>query len=431
MLGNKLFKFYFLLIFISAFTLQAAAQTGISSPYSSLGLGYLSHVNNLQSRSMGGIGIGTRISSTINLYNPASLTAIDTTSFVFEGGLVGHYTTMKTTYTSEPASSAALDHLLFGFPVTRWWKSSIGLLPYSTVGYNVNDYSEHDDIGTVLNEFEGDGGLSKFYWANAFQPIKSISIGVNTSYIFGSTDRSQIVTFPDTTYFLSTKAESRVSVGNLYVELGIQYFKEIKPDLLLVVGGVYSPQINLNATGQYLARTYLGEVNDVEIFRDTVDFVESEGKVVVPAGYGLGFSFTKRDHWLFGVDYKFDRWEDYRSFNRNDSLVNSHSIAAGGQYTPNYASTSFGKRIDFRLGVKYTQSYINTRNTQINNYGMTFGVGLPLRSNAIRGSKSKINIGVEAGRRGTTANGLIQEDYINVFLGVTINEFWFFKRRYE
>jgi len=104
------------------------------------------------------------------------LTAIDTTSFVFEGGLVGHYTTMKTSYTSEPASSAALDHLLFGFPVAKWWKSSIGLLPFSTVGYNVLDLSYKEDIGNVLYEFEGSGGLSEFYLANAFEIFKSISI---------------------------------------------------------------------------------------------------------------------------------------------------------------------------------------------------------------------------------------------------------------
>ncbi len=224
--------------------------------------------------------------------------------------------------------------MLFGFPVTKWWKSSIGLLPFSTVGYNVDDLSENEDIGQILHKFEGSGGLSKFYWANAFQPIKSISIGVNTSYIFGTTDRVQRVTFPDTSFRLSTKVENSISVGNLYVELGIQYYKELKNDLLIVVGGIYNPKINLSATGKYLARTYVGEVNDVEIYRDTIDFIDKEGTVVMPAGYGIGFSLSKRDHWFVGADYKFDKWEDFRSFERNDSLVNSHTFAAGGQYTP-------------------------------------------------------------------------------------------------
>lgn len=431
MWGNRLLKLYFSLIIISTFISQAVAQTGISSPYSSVGVGYLSNVNNLQNKTMGGLGIGTRVPSTINLFNPAALTAIDTNSFVFEGGMVAHYTTLKTDYTSEPVSSAALDHLLFGFPITRWWKSSIGLLPFSTVGYNVDDLSEKENIGSILHSFEGSGGLSKFYWANAFEPIKSISIGVNTSYIFGTTDKIQRVTYPDTAYRLSTKAENSISVGDFYVELGIQYYKELKNDLLLVVGGTFTPKISLNAKGHYLARTYVGEINDVEVYRDTINFIEKEGSVIMPMGYGVGFSLAKRDHWLIGADYHFGKWEDFKSFGRSDSLVNSHTLAVGGKYTPDYTSTSYVNRMDYRIGARFSKSYLNLRDTQINNLGITFGIGLPIRSIAVRGSRSKINIGVEAGRRGTIDNGLVQENYLNFYLGVSVNELWFHKRRYQ
>lgn len=431
MWGNKLYKLFFSLIIISTYIYQAEAQTGISTPYSSKGLGYLSDVNNLRNKFMGGIGIGTRIPSTINLLNPASLTAIDTTTFIFEGGVVAQYTVMKTNYTSEPVSSASLDHLLFGFPITKWWKSSIGLLPYSTVGYNVNDFSSKDDIGDINHEFLGEGGLTKFYWANAFQPIKSISIGINTSYIFGTTNRVQNVTFPETDYRLSTKVENSVSVGDIYVELGIQYYKEINNDLLLVIGGIYNPKIKLKADGNYLSRSYLGEINEVEIFRDTIQYIAGAGRVVMPEALGIGFSFSKRDHWFLGADYRYDKWEQFKNMGSNDSLINSHAFSLGGEYTPDYAGTSYGKRINYRLGARLYQSYLNLRDARINTFGITFGVGLPLRSMAVRGSRSKINIGMEAGRRGTLENGLIQENYFNFYLGITVNELWFFKRRYE
>lgn len=431
MLGNKLIKLYFSLIIVFSFIFQADAQPGISSPYSAAGVGYLSYVNNLQNRSMGGIGIGTRISSTINLLNPASLTAIDTLSFIFEGGVIGHYTTLRTETFSEPVSSASLDHLLFGFPVAKWWKSSIGLLPFSTVGYNVLDLSYKEDIGNVLYEFEGSGGLSEFYLANAFEIFKSISIGVNTSYIFGTIDKSQSVSFPDTAYRLNTKVENSISVGDLYIDFGVQYYKKFKNNLHLVVGGTYSPKINLNADGKYLARTYVGEVGNIEYYRDTVDYKADKGTVIMPEGYGLGFSLSKRDHWFIGADYKMDKWEEFRNFERSDSLVNSHTFSAGGKYTPNYLSNSYLNRMNYRIGARFSQTYLNLRDTQINSFGITFGVGLPLRALAIRGSKSKINLGFEVGRRGTTEKGLIQEDYFNFFLGVTVNELWFFKRRYE
>jgi len=431
MWGNKLVKIYFSLIILFSFIFQAAAQPGISSPYSAKGLGYLSNVNNLQSRSMGGIGIGTRKHYAINLLNPASLTAIDTTSFIFEGALVGHFTSLKTDNTNEQASSASLDHLLFGFPVTKWWKSSIGLLPYSTVGYNVDDMSNKENIGNIVHGFEGSGGLSKFYWANAFQPVKSISLGINTSYIFGTIEKSQSVSFPDTAFRLSTKVEHDIYISNLYVELGIQYYKDLKNNLLMVIGGTYNPKINLNAKSHYLAKTFVGEVNNVEIFRDTIDYSDDKGSVIMPEGYGIGFSLSKRNHWFFGADYKFDKWKDFRSLGRSDSLVNSHTFAAGGQYTPNYASKSYVNRINYRLGARFHKSYLKLRDTQINWFGITFGVGLPLRRLAVRGSRSKINLGIEAGRRGTLENGLIQENYINFYFGVSISELWFLKRRYN
>ena len=431
MWGNKLVKSYFSLLIVSSFVFQAAAQTGISSPYSSKGLGYLSNVNNLQNKSMGGIGIGTRKHYTINLINPASLTAIDTTSFVFEGGVVGHYTTLKTEHTNEAVSSASLDHLLFGFPITKWWKSSLGLLPYSTVGYNVVDIDYSEDIGNILYEFEGSGGLSKFYWSNAFQPVKTLSVGISASYLFGTTEKTQSVTFPDTAYRLNTKVENIVSIGDLYIDLGIQYFTELKNNLLLVVGGTYSPKVNLNAKSNFIARTYIGELNNIELFFDTIDYSEERGSVIIPERYGLGFSLSRRDHWFFGFDYNFDKWEDYRNFDRSDSLVNSHTFAAGGQFIPDYASTSYINRIEYRIGARFSQSYLKLRDTQINGFGITFGVGLPLRSPAIRGTRSKINIGIEAGRRGTIEKGLIQDNYINIYFGVSINELWFFKRRYQ
>ena len=42
-----------------------------------------------------------------------------------------------------------------------------------------------------------------------------------------------------------------------------------------------------------------------------------------------------------------------------------------------------------------------------------------------------VNLGIEAGRRGTITNGLIQENYFNFYVSVSIYEMWFLKRRYQ
>jgi hypothetical protein len=431
MLGINQLRLYISFIIFFSFVLRVNAQNEISSPYSAFGLGYLSNINSIRNISMGRIGIGTRDNFTINIANPASYTAFDTTSFLFEGGVTGNYTVLKSEDFSEKVTSASLSHLVLGFPISRWWKSSIGLLPFSTVGYHVIDNVYSESAGNTVYTFEGSGGLSRFNWGNAIQPFKFLSLGVNFSYLFGNIDRIQDITFPDSTYFLNTKVNNTIVLGDLYYEFGMQYFTEIKKDIKLVVGATYHPTVNINAKKDFLARSYLGEISDVEFFRDTIDYKNEEGFVKLPGGFGLGFSMTRINQWNFGLDYKFDKWEDYGSFNEDDSLVNSQTIAVGGQIVPDNASNSYLKKMEYRIGARYYDSYLKLRGEHLNGFGITFGLGLPLRSIAVKGSKSMINIGIEAGKRGTLEKALIQENYLNFYFGISIYESWFFKRRYK
>ena len=56
----------------------------------------------------------------------------------------------------------------------------------------------------------------------------------------------------------------------------------------------------------------------------------------------------------------------------------------------------------------------------------TLGVGLPLG-----GTFSNVNIGFELGKRGTTNAGLIQENYANFTLALSLNDRWFVKRKFD
>jgi hypothetical protein len=380
---------------------------------------------------MGSVGIGTRENSAININNPASYTAFDTASFLFEGGVSGSYTRLKTENINESFTTASISQLTFGFPITRWWKSSIGLVPFSKVGYIVTDQLFQENIGNIAYSFEGTGGLSRVYWGNAIQPFKFLSIGVNASYLFGSINSIQKVSFPDSTYYVNTRVDNTTNMGDLYLEFGVQYFTQLKNDLKLVTGLTYRPQSNINSKREYLVRSSLGEISNVEFFRDTIAYTNEKGQVILPSGVGAGLSLAKTNQWFFAVDYRLDQWNNYRNFGESDSLVNSQVLAFGGYFIPDFADNSYLKRIEYRVGGRYSESYLKLREKQINGFGITFGLGLPLRSIALKGSKSMINIGTEIGRRGTVENGLIQESYANFYFGVSIYEFWFYKRRYK
>jgi len=431
MMVNNQFKGLLIFLVLLVFQYRTSAQNDLDSPYTAFGLGYLSNINSIKNISMGSLGIGTREYNAINIANPASYTAFDTASFLFEGGVAGSFTQLKTENLSESFTSASISQLTFGFPINSWWKNSLGLLPFSKVGYNVNAEPFQNDFGSIAHNYQGEGGLSRVYWGNAFQPFKFLSIGINASYLFGDINRIQKVSFPDSIYYVNTRIDNSITYGDFFFEAGVQYFTNFKNDIKFVAGLTYRPQIEIKAEKDFLVRSSLGETSNVEFFRDTIDHTTSKGEVLLPAGYGAGISMHKPNHWFVGLDYKAEQWEKYKNFGENDSLVNSSSLSVGGYFIPDYTSNSYLKRIEYRLGGRYYNSYLELKDNQLSGFGITFGFGLPLRSIALKGSKSMINLGAEIGRRGTIENGLIQESYTNLYLGVSIYEFWFFKRRYK
>lgn len=431
MLENKLLKRYQILLLLLIVLTGGKAQNEIGSPYTAYGLGYLSHPNNFRIKSMGNIGICSREAYNVNIENPASYTAIDTTSFMFEGGMNAKYLSLKAKGIDEESSSANLDHILMGFPITRWWKSSVGLIPYSRVGYNVSSYDYSEDAGNLLYEYQGSGGTSKVNWGNSIQPFKFLSLGVNASYLFGTIERSQKITFPDTLYMIKSKVNNSVSLSDFVFDFGFQYFTRIKKDIKLVVGGIYRPGLEVNARKEYLARTFYIESSGLEKFIDTVADETFKGTVKIPAGLGLGVSLSKPDHWFIGADYKYEDWHSYESFGISDSLTGSHSVALGGRLIPEFMSTNYLNRIDYRFGVRYYETNLKLRDKQISGFGITFGFGLPMRSIAIKGTRSMLNFGFEIGSQGSLEQNLIRENYLNFSIGLTIYEVWFLKKRFK
>lgn len=139
-----------------------------------------------------------------------------------------------------------------------------------------------------------------------------------------------------------------------------------------------------------------------------------------------GITFQKADKFLITADYRYQNWKSFRAFGLSDSLANSYSIAVGGEITPdadNYGS--YVARIRYRLGFYFNKTYLLLRGTQLNEYGISVGIGLPLR-----GMKTMMNIGGQFGSRGTVQGDLIKETYFKFVLGFSIYERWFHKRKY-
>ena len=213
---NKIFS---LVVIISGLALQTSAQIATSSPYSRFGLGDL-HENVLPEFSaFGGASTAFNNSSTVNPNNPASFTSFKPNSFLFSTGGWHKTTRMQNKTEEHTVNNNAFSHLIVGFPLSEKWGASMGMLPYSSVGYEIN--ARDEDYNADMNYF-GDGGISKIYFGGAYEPIENFSIGLKASYLFGGLNRRKQLIFDDES-FMNSRANSTINLKGYYYELGLLY----------------------------------------------------------------------------------------------------------------------------------------------------------------------------------------------------------------
>jgi hypothetical protein len=416
-----------LLFLLLCGTLTLSGQVRIASPYSRFGLGDLSDINNAWNLSMGQLSYAMRDPFHVNFGNPASYTAFDSLSFVFDGGFSTEFVDLTTSTQSASRTYATVGYLNFGMPVTRWWKSQIGLIPFSDVGYNLGTVTQLAGVGDVIHTYTGDGGINRFIWGNGFKITKNLSAGFNFSYMFGNVDRASNVVYPDSLYYANVKSENYITMSDIYFDYGVQYHGKFKKGLEITAGAVFAPNTKMKSTADYLVRTFFLSTTKVEYYKDTIAMGNNyKGNIMIPMVVGGGIVLGKSDKWVAGIDGKWQNWEKYTAFGFSDSLVNSYRISAGAEFIPDINGyNSYFKRIRYRIGFNYQGTYLSLRGQHLAEYSGSFGFGLPLK-----GVKTTLNIGAQIGTRGTTAEGLIRETYFKFILGFSIHERWFVKKKY-
>ena len=92
-------------------TLNIMAQSGTNSPYSQFGLGLLAEQTSGFNRGMNGLGLGFREHNQINYINPASYSAIDSLSFIFDVGITGQVTNFNENGKKRNANNADIEYI--------------------------------------------------------------------------------------------------------------------------------------------------------------------------------------------------------------------------------------------------------------------------------------------------------------------------------
>lgn len=396
-----------------AMTMWAAAQGSSTSPYSRVGYGLLSDNASSIQRSMGGVGYAMQNGRVVNAMNPASYSQVDSLTFLWDVGV-----DLTNLWSKENAKSGynfggGLDYLTGQFRITKRFGGSLGLVPFSSVGYTFGNKLDNGE------EFRGgSGGLAQLYLGAGYELFKGLSLGANFSYLFGTTTNSTSVTDESSAVF------NRVmEVRDWNVQVGLQYALHLGTADRLVFGATYQPNKSLH--GHTWGTLYDLQDNDI----DTVGYTSLKGKYELPHTIGVGVSYEWNHRLLGEVDFTYQKWADAKysplqGFEEGGmKFDNRWKAAAGLQYTPNRRGSYVGAMM-FRVGGFYNHDYMNIRGNNVRDYGASIGVGLPVPS-----GKTMVNIGLEWKHRYTAPTSLIKEDYLNITIGVNVNEMWFWKNK--
>lgn len=417
-------KYIYLIIFLAGSPF-IFAQSNTSSPYSIGGLGEIAFKGNAINRHMGGLDI---VSDSLhaNINNPASLGDLKLVTYSL--GLNYKSTKLSSSASNESVTSASINYLVVAIP-TKKFTFGFGILPATSVGYRLQSVIDGEDINNVVNRNEGYGGLNQTFISIGFKVFEFLNFGVSANYNFGkitneSSRQEQNIDFG--TFF--TKTSSLVGFNYRFAtQLKIPLTSKVRLDAM----AYYVPENSLTATNEsvYFTRSVttqdLGDFENLDLAARNL----KETSISLGDQYSFGLGITKEKKWFVGGQYSQRNSADYvNNFISLDNITyaNGSRLSFGGFYLPDYSSiTSYWKRIVYRAGMRFEDTGVLFNNQPLKETGISFGVSLPMAG------YSNANIGVEFGKRGSQDNGLIQESYWNLIVGLSLNDIWFIKRKFN
>ena len=399
----------------------ANAQSSTNSPYTRYGLGELSDQAFAHNAAMGGIGYALRSSEQINVMNPASYSAVDSLSFMFDIGMGLKSSNYQENGYKTNAKNASFDYLAMQFRLHPRVGFAVGFTPYSNVGYKfsrTSDIENSDDV-TLTNTFYGDGGLQQIFGGIGFKILDNLSIGANVGYLYGEIDYQTLATLSNggdqtTTY-------NNISINSYIANFGLQYTQKLSKTDKVTLGLVYGLGHDLKSTETKGIQVTDGSSYS-ELTEETIK--DSYG---IPSTFGAGLTWQHKQNLTVGADYTLQQFENVKYDNSTDFYKNRTRIGAGIEYMPSLYGRNYLSRIRYRAGAYYSSSYMKLPEYDgPKKWGVSAGFGLPLH---LFQRNTVLSITGQYVRVLPSVKGMLSENRFVLKLGLTFNEHWFMKWR--
>ncbi|MBR1517290.1 MAG: hypothetical protein IJ620_04020 [Bacteroidales bacterium] len=438
-------------LLLTLIALSATAQNGVNLPFSQYAISMSSSISTTPlASSMGGVVYTRSGSNFVNPYNPASYASLQMESFVFDISMNLNSSRLTSGGQSVKDFDGSLSSIAIAFPVTKFWKTSLGLLPFSSTNYQtVVTQSIPGTTEQVKNIYDGSGGVSQFIWGNAFNilggdPAKpSLQAGFNLNYLYGA--MSQAITYDfvasDENYYQDTRRQKDTRVSNLTFDLGLLYRQPLNADYTLTAGlSIQLPQ-RLTVKDQSLIYTFVGTTT-AEYTLDTIfpargASSEYNSHLEQPLGVGLGLAIERNDRWTVALDMAY---APYSGLKYEEGIANpifgdnglrygsNYRVALGGGWLGNPMASNYIGRMGLTGGVHYEHGVLDLAlangDWTLNEWGCSAGITFPMRK-----GRSKLVLTASYSNFGDS--DLLCSEVLSIGLSLSSNERWFVKRKYN
>jgi hypothetical protein len=444
----KHFRALFLFSCLCIGSQQLQAQQLTNSPYSRFGVGDVVHGSgSIRNAGMGHVGVGNASGALINDLNPALLYYNNLVTF--EAAVASELKRISDKQESQIDGTANLGYLSLAVPISRFWTSSLSLKPYSRVNYTTYLTAPvagvEEGTASTFTQYKGTGGLNEVSFGNGVRIANGLTAGVSGSYVFGTIDKQAttiLVEQGETSDLQQTLFHTTTKYSGLLFKGGLHYRKKFSDKISMGLGTAYTAKAVIDADRQVAQeRRALDESLISGIITDSL-----EGNTTLPQLLQVGLSIDNNKTWSAGLDYSTSKGSDFRGFSLNkdegrQELGDSYRIGLGTEFTPDPNSvSSYLKRVTYRVGGYYGNSEIqavtlgNTSGSiqTLKDMALTWGFSFPL-GRGVRPpdyTQAMLNTSFAIGQLEAKESGL-KEQYLRVSLGVTFNNRWFIKRKFD
>ena len=424
----KVIKNYSQILLFVLSTSFVVSQTNTGSPYSLNELGEINFLGNVSNLSMGGIDSAID-SIEFNINNPSSLAKLKTTNYLI--GTFYKSTGISNVNSTDNINTANINYIAVGIPTKRFG-FGFGVLPYSSVGFNLQSTEEYNTANSITSRlFGAEGNINRAFVSIGLPLLKYLSLGASANYNFGKFNYEKFNLIENVNYGIFSNSSSEISgfTYNFSSNLSIP----LKNDFTLNLVYSFYPEGDLDSYN--IESLYTSNTSSItlESLGDFVDVdLNSRGlentKLPVPKKSIYSLGLEKKNSWFIGFQYESKLSSNFENVfldTQNVSYRDSNSLSIGGYIIPDSSSLiSYWKRVKYRIGIKNEKKSIIVNNLPINHFSLNLGLGLPIAG------LSKANLGLEIGKVGDN-DSLVKENYFALRLGLSLNDVWFIKRKYN